>query len=185
MKKLTEKDISREIEKIAKNSAEAFNHKELDVLYAHQVLSGRLGVENEEAQARVIAALEKQVKNSNVLIQTIDETVREFVQLMGSKPKQDDLFENLISLISSASAQEVKKAKKLASDRGRKAVEARHNKPGGSRDLIKKMQEEWASGNYKSRDLCAEEMCAHLNISYSTARRALRNTPTPDQASTT
>ena len=54
MKKLTEKDISREIEKIAKNSAEAFSHKELAVLYAHQVLSGRLGVENEEAQRRQI-----------------------------------------------------------------------------------------------------------------------------------
>lgn len=61
----------------------------------------------------------------------------------------------------------------------RKAAHARHSKPGASREKQKKICEIWASGKYSSRDLCAEEECAGLNMSYSTARKALRNTPDP------
>lgn len=59
------------------------------------------------------------------------------------------------------------------------AAGARHGKPGGSHDLQKRMRAAWASGKYTSRDRCAEEECAALGISYSTARKALRNTPEP------
>lgn len=41
------------------------------------------------------------------------------------------------------------------------------------------IQKIWASGKYKSRDLCAEQECAALKLSFSTARKALRNTPDP------
>lgn len=37
----------------------------------------------------------------------------------------------------------------------------------------------WATGKYSSRDICAEQECANLDISFSTARKALRNTPEP------
>ena len=59
------------------------------------------------------------------------------------------------------------------------AANARHSKVGGSRDIQKLIRVVWASGKYTSRDRCAEEECAALGISISTARKALRNTPEP------
>lgn len=60
-----------------------------------------------------------------------------------------------------------------------KAADARHGKPGGSRDKQKLMREIWATGKYSSREICAEQEAAHLGISFTTARKALRNTPDP------
>jgi len=59
------------------------------------------------------------------------------------------------------------------------AANARHDQPGGSRDKQRQIREIWASGKYSSRDLCAEEECAALEMSYAAARRALKNTPDP------
>jgi hypothetical protein len=59
------------------------------------------------------------------------------------------------------------------------AANARHDRPGGSRDKQRQIREIWATGKYSSRDLCAEEECAALGISFSTARKALRNAPKP------
>ena len=61
----------------------------------------------------------------------------------------------------------------------RNAANARHDQPGGSRDKQNKIREIWASGKYSSRDLCAEQECAGLDMSFSTARKALINTPDP------
>lgn len=61
----------------------------------------------------------------------------------------------------------------------RKAANARHNRPGGSRDKQQQMCDKWATGKYSSRDRCAEEEYAALGMSYSAARKALRNTPDP------
>lgn len=44
-------------------------------------------------------------------------------------------------------------------------------------DIKNKIIAIWVSGKYLSRDVCAEQECANLNISYSTARKALRNIP--------
>jgi hypothetical protein len=63
----------------------------------------------------------------------------------------------------------------------RDAANARHDQPGGSRDKQRQIQEIWASGKYSSRDLCAEQECAALEMSISTARRALNNTPEPSR----
>jgi hypothetical protein len=67
----------------------------------------------------------------------------------------------------------------VLSEAGRHAAQARHNKPGGSRDKQKAIRDFWASGKYTSRDRCAEEECAALDMSFSSARKALRNTPEP------
>ncbi len=67
--------------------------------------------------------------------------------------------------------------KKYYSDLGKKRAEARHSKPGGSREKRKKIQEIWASGKYTSKTLCAEEEYAALGMSFDTARRALQNEP--------
>lgn len=61
----------------------------------------------------------------------------------------------------------------------RKAANAKHDKPGGSRDKQQQIREIWASGKYSSRDRCAEEECAALGVSYKAARNALVNVPKP------
>ncbi|WP_419600418.1 hypothetical protein [Thiolapillus sp.] len=59
------------------------------------------------------------------------------------------------------------------------AADARHNQPGGSRDKQQQIRDIWATGKYSSRDRCAEDECEALGISFSAARKALRNTPDP------
>lgn len=60
---------------------------------------------------------------------------------------------------------------------GQKNADLRHSGPGGSREKRDSIRAAWASGKYSSRDICAEQECAALGISFSTARKALRNTP--------
>lgn len=67
----------------------------------------------------------------------------------------------------------------VLSNNARKAANARHSKPGGSRDKQSRIREAWASGKYSSRDICAEQECATLDMSFSAARKALRRTPEP------
>ena len=62
------------------------------------------------------------------------------------------------------------------------AANAMHDRPGGSREKRRRIREAWASGKYSDRDTCAEQECAALGMPYSTARKALRNTPDPTQS---
>ena len=64
----------------------------------------------------------------------------------------------------------------------REAANARHDRPGGTRDRQQQIRAIWATGKYTSRDRCAEEECAALEMSFSTARKALRNTPEPKRS---
>ena len=59
------------------------------------------------------------------------------------------------------------------------AANARHSKPGGSREKQTEIRNIWATGKYSSRSVCAEEECAALGMALSTAIKALRNTPDP------
>lgn len=58
-------------------------------------------------------------------------------------------------------------------------AEALHNQHDGTRKKRRGIREIWAGGKYSSRDICAEQECAALDMSFSTARKALRNTPDP------
>ena len=60
-----------------------------------------------------------------------------------------------------------------------RSANARHSKPGGSRDKALQIRDIWKSGKYSSRDICAEQECAELGMSFSTARKALRGTANP------
>lgn len=62
------------------------------------------------------------------------------------------------------------------SEQGRKGANKKHTRTNMAKQEIVKI---WASGKYTSRDECAEQESGYLNISLSTARRALRNTPEP------
>ncbi len=66
-----------------------------------------------------------------------------------------------------------------ATNRGKSAADALHNKPGGSRARQDAVRAAWASGKYSSRSICAEQESASLGMSFDAARRALRNTPDP------
>jgi hypothetical protein len=61
----------------------------------------------------------------------------------------------------------------------RHAANARHAQPGGTREKHEAIRAIWAKGTYLTRDLCAEKECGALGMSFSTARKALRNTPAP------
>jgi hypothetical protein len=61
------------------------------------------------------------------------------------------------------------------------AANARHTRPGGSRDKQRRIREIWATGRYSSRDICADEECAALGMSFSAARKALTNAPVPSR----
>lgn len=61
----------------------------------------------------------------------------------------------------------------------RRAANARHDQPGGSRSKQEAIRAMWASGKFTSRDRCAEEECAALGMSFAAARKALRNTRDP------
>ncbi len=74
---------------------------------------------------------------------------------------------------------ELRSRVEAAKARGKAAADARHSKEGGSRDMQASIREIWATGKYTSRDLCAEEECGALGVSFSAARRALRNTDDP------
>jgi hypothetical protein len=64
---------------------------------------------------------------------------------------------------------------------GRLASDALHNKPKGSRANQALIRAAWASGKFTSRDVCAEQESASIGMSFSAARRALRNTPDPQR----
>ena len=66
-----------------------------------------------------------------------------------------------------------------ASALGKHGANASHDKPGGTRDKRAKIIALWSTGKYSSRDICAEQECAAIGMSFSTARKALRGTPDP------
>lgn len=70
-----------------------------------------------------------------------------------------------------------------ASNRGKKAADALHDRDGGSRSKAEQIRKVWATGNFKSRDACADQEGAALGMSPSTARKALRGTPNPPKPS--
>lgn len=70
-------------------------------------------------------------------------------------------------------------SKRQAAKRGSKAANIRHSNPGESREKRLAIQAAWQSGKYASRDICAEQECAGLMMSFSTARKALINVLKP------
>jgi hypothetical protein len=62
-------------------------------------------------------------------------------------------------------------------EKGCKAAAERHRRTNEAKEQLKRI---WAEGNYTSRDICAEQECGALGLSFSTARKALRKTPDPN-----
>lgn len=85
------------------------------------------------------------------------------------------------TIILQAAVAVVRKWQEMASAAGKANVEKRHNAKDGAHEKREAIRAAWASGKYSSRDICADEECAALGMSYSTARKALRNTPEPSR----
>lgn len=66
------------------------------------------------------------------------------------------------------------------------AINARHDKEGGSRDTREQLRAIWAQGNFSTRTECAEQERGKFKgvkgkeLSLSKAIQHLRNTPDPD-----
>lgn len=65
------------------------------------------------------------------------------------------------------------------SQNARNAANKLHDQPGGSRDKRRQMLAIWATGKYTAKDICAEQECAALDMSFTAARNALINAPKP------
>lgn len=98
----------------------------------------------------------------------------------------DDAFTLLVLLglerergVSAGESQAMELRRRQLSAAGKKGAELRHNKLGGARAKAEEIRAIWATGKYSTRELCAEQECAALNMKYGTARKALYNTPNP------
>lgn len=104
-------------------------------------------------------------------IATPPEVIRELVQLTAAT--ESEATEALIHSIASTRASAI----------GRNASTARHRKSGSAHEKAnagrKAIRSIWASGKYSDKDTCAEQEYDALGISFSTARKALRNAPDP------
>lgn len=114
--------------------------------------------------------------NSNAVLRTLS-ALPAILKSQGKSYNPDALKEMIARTDSMALETHVALTKAFASANALKAANAKHSCSGGSRELANKIREIWASGKYSSRDICAEQECAALNMSFSSARKALRNTP--------
>ncbi len=115
-----------------------------------------------EALAEAIYALyhEEALRNSS-------EDATEFNRQQSSKWKQTSAY----------LTETLREAPRTAA---KKAADARHSMKGGSRDLKAKIIIAWSSGNYSSRDICAEREYKKLGYgSFKAARTALIGVPDP------
>lgn len=87
----------------------------------------------------------------------------------------------MLGVILETQARMATATKNQVTQQAKAAADARHSRPGGSRDKQAAIKAAWASGIYGDRDLCATEEYEALGFgAWGTARRALRNTPDPD-----
>jgi hypothetical protein len=90
-----------------------------------------------------------------------------------------EVVHSLIQLVNTESFSETEGllteiAKDKKSKNAKVSINARHDKPGGSRDLKKQINDIWDTGKYTKKDICAEEEYQALGYkTFGTARRAL------------
>jgi hypothetical protein len=113
--------------------------------------------------------------------QLISTTSNSLLDLSREKWKNSNLRSQgkLVSMQREIIRKNLKAIKTKTKENARHAANTLHSKAGGSIDKQNKMRAIWATGKFTNRDLCAEQECAALGMSFSTARKALRNTPKP------
>ena len=82
---------------------------------------------------------------SRYIVEAIEEDWREVVRIQGEIGDcQSMIIEKTQSVMS----------RLTSTQKGAKMANARHEKPGGSREKHQKIRDIWASGKYTSRDMC-------------------------------
>ena len=147
-----------------KNSEEF--EKEIDVFFA--------GLGHETA----IADIAKKLKSSNktTLTRVLAKTILLNQKTNASNGLMGFMIQGASTIIEELPA---KITKENNVNRASHAADALHNQVGGSREKQEIIRNIWAGGKYSARDICAEQECAGLGMSFSAARKALRNTPDP------
>lgn len=146
----------------------------LAAYYEHKMRQGLVLEDDSERLARCyLMAVFEAIDASIIEISTGGRGLIQAMEAMG-------YFSNFILFGSSAQIIGTRSLMAKANiERARNAANDRHDKPGGAREKQAKIRDIWSSGKYTSRDICAEQECAALGMSFSTARKALRNTPEP------
>jgi hypothetical protein len=163
------KTIDKSIALRARAALEKFSPTDLALLYAvfeyeneqlRMILDDML-----EGQLNSIKLLGEEIKKIPDITQVQESEVNEHMSIKESLEKMRQLGQV--------------EASYKSHHRAKQAVDAKHNKPGGSRQLQAKIRAIWATGKFSSKDLCAEQECGALGMSFASARRALRNQPEP------
>lgn len=157
--------------RVANLLASGISYEEL-AKYAAEGWSWSVIMENAyDAQSELLADYEKILSLSNSLLNKQISATNQLVTI-------DDLQKQSITLRRFLEGQRAGRdaQRKNVAKKGGNAL---HSMPGGSREKRLLIQDAWASGKYSTRDICADEECAALEMSFSTARKALRNTPEP------
>jgi hypothetical protein len=89
--------------------------------------------------------------------------------------KLQELFSELYKEELYNRSTELESVFRSASERGKRAVNIRLDKPGGYRELKRRVQLAWASGKYKTKTACAMAAQSELGLSHSAALKALRS----------
>lgn len=120
----------------------------------------------------------KQYENSKLLLKA----QKMHIALLQKYIEDDEILSNYQSMISDKyhelDVEIVSHEKLLQKDQDDKSNKARfaalkkHEPKNKAKNQIREI---WATGKYSSRDICAEQECASLGLSYSTARKALIN----------
>lgn len=72
--------------------------------------------------------------------------------------------------------------KKIISEQSKRAAIEGHSQPNGTYDKQNKIRAAWATGKYPTKTKCAEMEHERIGMSLESARKALRNRPTPIRA---
>lgn len=129
-----------------------------------------------ETNDLIIKAKDSHLDAQEMLIEFLNLCLEDQIQINETVKKVDDLRDLLRN---TAEELEAKMGKYQRIKKAKKAADALHDLPGGSREKQEIIRKIWASGKYTSRTICAEQECAAHGMSYESARRALYKTPTP------
>lgn len=158
---------------------DGFNEVELEQINA--AAEGLLHVDQRDLAKMAAASLHRSLLWRDVLLYLIEYYAKIFKRLGSGQSAVSDLGRlidaqaGMIELLKS----EIVDKGRLKTDWGKLGADTRHSRPDGSRDMRAKVLEAWASGKYPNKDKCAEKEAERLKISFSTARKALRNAPEP------
>lgn len=165
---------------------------DLEVKAQYEMLSSKRLTKHQliSLSALFLTVLNEQQKLIEELIAEHEETVQLVAEQATSQLSATAFFKHSLdeldiqaksSILSALVTGIVKGEKSRATKMGKAGADAQHGKAGGSREKQAAIRAIWASGKYANRDLCAEQECGALCMSYSAARKALRNTPEPDR----